>query len=170
MGRKFNGSRETGRGFQTAIRFRRKRWQRRRNRDRSSASMKPSDFAPSAARDRFTCSTMPLPVNTRLPRRKTCTFRISKMILQREIPKEQVQKLIDDRQDRSASEVHLEERPRLFRALEVGERQSRFRVCRTCTEAEKIRRAKVRGRRVSVAVALYRRGTWDRQTRSSVTN
>ncbi len=62
-----------------------------------------------------------------------------------------------DWQDRSASEIHFEERPSFFRALEIGEGQSRFRVCRTCTQAEKIRRAKVRGRRVSVATASFRR-------------
>ena len=73
------------------------------------------------------------------------------MILQREIPKEQVQKLITTGKTDLLPKF-ISKKGRAFSAhLEIGERQSRFRVCGTCTEAEKIRRAKVRGRRVSVA-------------------
>ena len=42
---------------------------------------------------------------------RTCDFRSGKIILQRPIEREQMQKLLDDRQDRSAAPIHFEERP-----------------------------------------------------------
>ena len=42
---------------------------------------------------------------------RTCDFRSGKIILQRPIEPEQMQKLLTDRQDRSAAPLHFEERP-----------------------------------------------------------
>ena len=68
---------------------------------------------------------------------KTCTFRVGKVILQREIPKEQVLKLITTGKTDLAPEIHLQKRPPLLRAPEIGQRQSRFRVRRARAEDEK---------------------------------
>ena len=74
--------------------------------------------------------------------RKPCKFKLSKTILGKDIPKEQAQKLLSNGENRSPRGFHFEKRTPVLCLLEIGRRESWFRVPGGTRSRERIKGSK----------------------------
>jgi len=110
--------------IQTGVRFARKVMiSRLRSTPRST---KRSELCPICKKGQIYVLDRAYACENRSGKEKTCTFRISKNILHREIPKEHVARTDYDGQDRSSPEV-VSKKGAFFCAPQLGKWKSRFR-------------------------------------------